>query len=223
MQRFTIRTVLLGFFLWSLSAQVYSQDQVNASVGIGSVRGDFLSDFLALEGLGPHVQASYLFKGKNSRFRFGPSASFTQNTQQRTTTYDSIPRVTSMQIQHYFVGAELKTYLASSAWIYNPYPGRILPYLGLGLGASFTNNTLRGDTPPPAFTIQEGLNVSGAANITLGIEVNLNKKASITASGTGRLGNSDFWDGMAGTGNAKDVLVSFQLGLTYRFLQDQVF
>lgn len=223
MQELKIKLILLGFLGLLQTASLSAQNQLNSSIGIGSVRGDFLSDYLAIEGIGPHVQTSYLFEAKNNHFLFGPTASFTQNTQSRVTSYDSLPRTTSMNIQHYFIGVELKTYLASSAWLYNPYPGRVLPYLNVAAGTSFSNNTLSGFPPPADFTVKEGLTVSVAINLELGLELNLNEKVSMKGSFTVRGGANDFWDGLAGTGVAPDLLAATHIGIVYRFTQKQVF
>lgn len=223
MQGVKIRLVFLVISIYCSSQASFAQNQLNFGVGVGSVRGDLLSDFLEINGVGPHVQADYLFQLNKAHFLIGPMASFTQNVQTRAFRTDSTVSNTIINMQHTFVGAQLKTYLASSYWIYNPYPGRVLPYLNLAAGAVYFSTNSIGDSPINGFKLNTGSAIGIALSAEIGVEINLNRKLSLIATGHFRGGADDFWDGLAGTGDANDLLVAGQVGICYTFRKKEVF
>ncbi len=223
MQVLNVRLLLVcGAFFLSFNV-ARSQNQLGLGIGAGSVRGDFLSSNTSLQNLGPFVQGSYFLQTKKDQFLVGLISNYSTSLQSRSFDTDMLSYTSSIRTHHTFIGLALKTYPASSVRLYNPYPGRVLPFFSVGFGVELFNNTLTNTPPPAGFVLDEGFKTQFTGMLEAGLEVNLTEKLSISGSITWRTAFTDNWDGLIGTGQANDALAAVQLGLVYRLTKEKLF
>jgi hypothetical protein len=119
---------------------------------------------------------------------------------------------------HYFLGAGMRYVFNSDAKGFNLYGGQFLPYIGLSAGLlNFQNSTNQELIPVSGFKISEEMFWGFTGQLELGFTIMLDDQIGLGAFGAGRLGTSDYWDGIDGLTNFTDWMMRGGIQLTYAF------
>ena len=119
---------------------------------------------------------------------------------------------------HYYLGVGARYVFNKDARGFSLYSGQFLPYVGLSMGLlNFQNSTNRELVPASGFKISEEMFWGFTGQLELGFTIMLNDQVGLGAFGAGRLGTSDYWDGIDGLTNFTDWMMRGGVQLSYAF------
>ena len=214
-----------------LSSSALAQSQsLYFGIGLSTIRGELSNEGIMDEEYGFNYTLRYMLPLKDERFVFTTETSFLNMALKRqfgsgenAINYQSI-------VTHTYLGVGMRFYISNSINKYNPYRGQFLPFVGLSAGAlsinrisnrAVTPQQIAGkkptNDPTAGYTFYEGANYEFASQFEAGFVYVINGIWSIEASGMFRPGFSDSWDGVKGTTNSPDYLMSGALGIHMRF------
>ncbi len=214
-----------------LSSSAFAQSQrVLFGIGLTTIRGELSNESVFDEEYGLNYTLKYMVPLSNEQFVFTAETSFLNmklrrqfGTGDKAVNYQSI-------VSHTYMGVGLRFYLSKSVNKYNPYKGQFLPFVGIGAGGvhinrisnrAVTPQQIAGkkpdEDPTAGYDFYEGSNYEFAPQVEAGFQYVLNSIWTIEGSGMVRPGFSDSWDGVKGTTNSPDYLMSGMLGLQMNF------
>lgn len=121
------------------------------------------------------------------------------------------------QITQNYIGIGFRRYLSRSVATMNPYPGQLLPYLGLNFGCVQNNvDVHQVGALPSAYRILPETTYQMAFQFEGGLDITLSEKWCIHSYFLLRTGRTDNWDALTGRGYGSDWLVRGGLGIIYR-------
>ena len=121
------------------------------------------------------------------------------------------------QVAQNFLGIGFRRYLTRSINSVNPYPGQLLPYLGINFGCVKNEvDIIQIGALPSAYRTRPETTYQMAFQFEAGLDVALGAQWCIHSYLSLRTGRTDNWDGLSGRGYGSDWLLRGGLGILYR-------
>jgi hypothetical protein len=120
---------------------------------------------------------------------------------------------------HLFIGSGVRFIANPELRSYYGIKSSLLPYVGILAGAVTYENKSNAESAAllSGFTYSEAIFWEFTAQTEAGLIYMLSRNWGFGGYVVGRLGFSDFWDGMDGTTQYNDIIVRFGINATYNF------